>query len=78
MTDLMTDTYTFTTPRTQDDSRFAIHVAFTDPGSPTPAEATPSATEQPQALTRKFVKDGCLFIQCGNRIYDATGKEVRL
>lgn len=78
VTDLMTDTYTFTTPRTQDDSRFAIHVAFTDPGSPTPAEATPSATEQPQTLTRKFVKDGCLFIQCGNRIYDATGKEVRL
>ncbi len=78
VTDLMTDTYTFTTPRTQDDSRFAIHVAFTDPGSPTHAEATPSATEQPQALTRKFVKDGCLFIQRGNRIYDATGKEVRL
>ena len=78
VTDLMTDTYTFTTPRTQDDSRFAIHVAFTDPGSPTHAEATPSATEQPQALTRKFVKDGCLFIQYGNRIYDATGKEVRL
>lgn len=78
VTDLMTDTYTFTTPRTQDDSRFAIHVAFTDPGSPTPAETAPSATEQPQALTRKFVKDGCLFIQCGNRIYDATGKEVRL
>ena len=78
VTDLMTDTYTFTTPRTQDDSRFAIHVAFTDPRSPTPAEAAPSATEQPQALTRKFVKDGCLFIQCGNRIYDATGKEVRL
>ena len=78
VTDLMTDTYTFTTPRTQDDSRFAIHAAFTDPGSPTPAEAAPSATEQPQALTRKFVKDGCLFIQYGNRIYDATGKEVRL
>ena len=78
VTDLMTDTYTFTTPRTQDDSRFAIHMAFTDPGSPTPAEATPSATEQPQALTRKFVKDGCLFIQHGNRIYDATGKEVCL
>ena len=78
VTDLMTDTYTFTTPRTQDDSRFAIHVAFTDPGSPTPAEAAPSATEQPQVLTRKFMKDGCLFIQCGNRIYDATGKEVRL
>ncbi len=78
VTDLMTDTYTFTTPRTQDDSRFAIHVAFTDPGSPTPAEVTPSATVQPQALTRKFVKDGCLFIQRGNRIYDATGKEVRL
>ena len=78
VTDLMTDTYTFTTPRTQDDSRFAIHVAFTDPGSPTPAETAPSATEQPQALTRKFVKDGCLFIQRGNRIYDATGKEVRL
>lgn len=78
VTDLMTDTYTFTTPRTQDDSRFAIHMAFTDPGSPTPAEVTPSATEQPHALTRKFVKDGCLFIQRGNRIYDATGKEVCL
>lgn len=77
LTDLLTNTYTFTTSRTQDDTRFAIHVTYTDPNSEMPTgEAPPIDTGE--TLTRKFILNGQLYIQRGTVIYDATGKEVRL
>lgn len=77
LTDLLTSTYTFTTSRTQDDTRFAIHVTYTDPNSEMPTGEAPPI-ETGETLTRKFILNGQLYIQRGTVIYDATGKEVRL
>lgn len=77
LTDLLTNTYTFTTSRTQDDTRFAIHVTYTDPNSEMPTGEAPPI-ETGETLTRKFILNGQLYIQRGTVIYDATGKEVRL
>lgn len=77
LTDLLTNTYTFMTSRMQDDTRFAIHVTYTDPNSEMPTGEAPPI-ETGETLTRKFILNGQLYIQRGTVIYDATGKEVRL
>lgn len=78
LTDLLTSSYTFTTARTQDDTRFAIHAVYTDPAPATPTGAAPPLLNPDEPLTRKFILNGQLYIQRGQTIYDASGKEVRL
>ena len=77
LTDLLTSSYTFTTTRTQDDTRFAIHASYTDQQAETPTGTAPPLLDD-EPLTRKFILNGQLYIQRGQTIYDASGKEVRL
>ena len=71
LTNLLENSYTFTTDRTQDDTRFALNVVLRlEPKIPT---ATNDVTDTGSKVEKRIV-DGCLTIIRNGRIYDATGK----
>jgi len=71
LTDLLEDTYTFTTDRTQDDTRFAINaVVRRQPDIPAATDCVSGSGTKAE----KRIQDGCLIIIRDGRIYDATGK----
>ena len=71
LTNLLGNSYTFTTDRTQDDTRFALNVVLRlEPKIPT---ATNDVTGTGSKVEKRIV-DGCLTIIRNGMIYDATGK----
>ena len=74
LTNLMTSAYTFTTERTQNDSRFAINVT---PIKNTPTDIDNSGLINDEtAIVRKVLIEDKLFIIRDGKMYDATGKRV--
>ena len=75
VTDLLQYSYTFSTGRTQNDSRFAINVVK--------QKETPTGIENIQGdnvqgtNVRKLLIDGKVYIIRSGQMYDATGKKVK-
>ena len=73
LTDLLMEDYTFTTERTQDDSRFALNVK--------PAPRVPTGTETGELgdtdlKVEKVIIDDKMYIIYDKKMYDVTGKRV--
>ena len=75
VTDLLQYSYTFSTGRTQNDSRFAINVVK-QKETPTDIENIQGDNVQGTNV-RKLLIDGKVYIIRGGQMYDATGKKVR-
>ncbi|GEM_PF-2800332 len=71
MTDLLQSEYTFTTVRTQNDTRFAL--------APVLRKGSPTSTENAETdnSVSKVVINGILYIIKDGRMYDATGAAVK-
>lgn len=74
VTNLLDTTYTFTTSRTQDDTRFAIRIIFSE--TPTSVEELSMPSDDAPAI-RKMMLNGRLYIRHQDKVYDATGTETR-
>ncbi len=74
VTNLLETAYTFTTSRTQDDTRFALRVICSE--TPTSAEELSMPTDDAPAI-RKMMRNGRLYIRHQDKVYDATGTETR-
>ena len=75
ITNLLNYSYTFSTARTQDDSRFAINVVK-QKETPTDIENI-QGDELQGTNVRKLLIDGKVYIIRGGQMYDATGKQVK-
>lgn len=74
VTNLLETAYTFTTSRTQDDTRFALRVICSE--TPTSVEELLMPTDDAHAV-RKMMLNGRLYIRHQDKVYDATGTETR-
>ena len=74
--DLMTDEYKFTTPKEQNENRFAISVVLSqeDDNTTTGTDVIYGNSTKPF----KFIYQDKMYIQYGGLIYDATGKQVTI
>jgi hypothetical protein len=72
VTDLLQYSYTFSTGRTQNDSRFALNVV---PRQETPTDVGDISGEK--STVRKVIINDKLYIIMDGKMYDATGKKVR-
>lgn len=75
VTDLLQYSYTFSTGRTQNDSRFALNVVK-QKETPTDIENIQGDNVQGTNV-RKLLIDGKVYIIRGGQMYDATGKKVK-
>lgn len=75
LTNLMTSSYTFTTGRTQDDSRFALNVVM-KPTITTDVENGANGENDANGVEKVIINDHMYIIRSG-QMYDATGKTVR-
>lgn len=75
LTNLMTSSYTFTTGRTQDDSRFALNVVL-EKKTATDIDDVTGDNRQSNGVEKVIINDK-LYIIRGGQIYDATGKRVK-
>ena len=75
ITNLLADSYEFTTPAGRNDTRFALNVILKDEnvGSMTGLEDVDVNSDVPQ----KFIYQDKIYILRNGIIYDATGKQVR-
>lgn len=74
VTDLLDDTYEFSTEQGIFDERFALNVEFGRRKIPTGMEGTGINADQPV----KFIRDDKMYILRNGVIYDATGKRVNV
>lgn len=72
VTDLLNNTYKFSTEQGVFDERFAINVEFGKYNAPTGTEEANINGEKPV----KFIRDDKMYIMRNGVIYDATGKKV--
>ena len=75
LTNLMTSSYTFTTGRTQDDSRFALNVVM-KPTITTDVENGANGENDANGVEKVIINDHMYIIRSG-KMYDATGKCVK-
>lgn len=75
VTNLLQSSYTFTSDRTQSDSRFALNVV---PQKETPTDVEPVTGDGlPVTGARKVIIDNKLYIILNGKMYDATGRMVK-
>ena len=75
VTNLLQSSYTFTSDRTQSDSRFALNVV---PSKETPTDIEPvSGDGEPVTGARKVIIDNKLYIILNGKMYDAKGVMVK-
>lgn len=75
LTNLMTSSYTFSTERTQNDSRFALNVVL-EKKTATDIDDVTGDNRQSNGVEKVIINDK-LYIIRGGQIYDATGKRVK-
>ena len=75
LTDLKKDSYSFTSVRTQDETRFALAPVFRK-DSPTGTENVADKDDTDDTKVRKAVLNGILYIVRDGRIYNATGDVI--
>ncbi len=74
LTNLITSNYTFTTTRTQEDSRFAINLV---PRQEMPTSIDSGGILKDSGGIEKVIINNHMYIIRGGQMYDATGKHVK-
>ena len=74
VTDLMNTSYTFSTSRTQDDTRFALNIVSR---KDTPTDIENGAATDDKLAVKKVIINDQMYIILGDKMYDATGKRVK-
>jgi len=75
LTNLLNTPYTFSTTRTQDDTRFALNVI---PRQETPTDIENGSATNGKPEVKKVIINDKMYIILGDEMYDATGKRVKL
>jgi len=75
LTNLLNTSYTFFSSRTQDDTRFALHIVPTEE-TPTDTEPCPDTSEQDKTVYKRMINNRLYIIQ-GQMIFDVTGNPVK-